>query len=266
MDGIGLAGCGRTGAPVLARLREAGFAARGFDPRAAEGPRDVAAAITGDAAAFAAGLETLLVAVRDIAACEALLFEDQALVRQARDLRTIVILSTLSPRYVRALRARIPARIALIDAPVSGSPRAARTGRLTLLVGGSEDDVQRVGPILSALGRIDRMGDFGSGMATKGLHDIIAATTATMKRSALQWADALGIDEARLLDVVGDTVRRSLSSPAAPEGPVGVEGKALEDLSHDLDAKLTQALSGAHLVPPVAARARQPAGRPRSLH
>lgn len=266
MDGIGLAGCGRTGAPVLARLREAGFAARGFDTRVAECQRDVAGAITGDVPAFAAGLRTLLIAVRDIAACEALLFEDQALVRQARDLETIVLLSTLSPRYVRALRARVPVRIALVDAPVSGSPRAARSGRLALLVGGSDADFGRVAPVLSAIGRIERMGDFGSGMATKALHDIIATTASTMKRSALQWADALGIDEARLLDVVGDAARRSLTGPASQEGPVGVEGKALEDLSHELDAKLTQALSGAHLAPPVAVQTRQPAARARSLH
>lgn len=264
MTGIGLAGCGRTGAQMLARLRDAGIDALGFDIRRNDLQAEVGNSITLDPAEFLRGLRCLIVTVRDIAACEALLFEDQAVVKNAPDLDTILLCSTLSPRYVRALRARVPARIALVDAPLAGGPRAAREGRLTFLVGGSDDDFDRVAPILSILGHADRMGDFGSGMAAKALHDIVATTASAMTRSALPWADALGIDESRLLDVVGIAASRSLQTP--PEGPGGVEGKALEDLSHDLGEKLTQALSGAHLQSPIAMQAHRSPARARTLH
>lgn len=109
----GIAGCGRMGAPMLAALRAAGVPARGYDVL----PMDTSH-ITDAIAVFSEDLDTLITVVRDIDETEAVLFGDQNFAAIPSLIR-IIICSTLSPRYVASLRARIPALIALIDARMS---------------------------------------------------------------------------------------------------------------------------------------------------
>ena len=46
------------------------------------------------------------------------------------------------------------------------------------------------------------MGEFGAGMAAKVLNNLLAASHTAMTRTILDWADAAGIDETRLLDLI----------------------------------------------------------------
>ncbi|KJZ18270.1 NAD(P)-dependent oxidoreductase [Loktanella sp. S4079] len=190
---IGVAGCGRMGGPMLRNLQASGFDARGFDPRPSAG-------VMTDIEAFCDGLHTLITVVRDSAETDALLFDDQAVVERARDLSTIVVSSTLSPRYVMALRARIPDHIQLIDAPMSGAQVRAEAGTLTFMVGG---DMASITPLLDAMGAgSHHMGDFGAGMTAKVLNNLLAASHTAMTRLVLDWADTQGLDEERLLTLI----------------------------------------------------------------
>lgn len=200
---IGLAGCGRMGEPMLACMRAAGFEASGFDIRTPQSYGDFAPAMTDSASRFADNLETLFVVVRDIQQTDALLFDDQAMVDQAKHLRTIIICSTLSPRYVRGLRARVPDHIALVDAPMSGAAIAAREMRLSFMLGGDQAEVQPLMPLFEAMGTsIHVMGDFGAGMSAKVLNNLLAASSTAMTRLVLEWADQLEIDEQSLLQLI----------------------------------------------------------------
>lgn len=197
MHGIGVAGCGRMGAPMLAALRRAGFDARGFDTRPAADFRNLP--VTNDAPAFASDLRTLITVVRDTDQTDAVLFGAQGFAA-ARRLETIIISSTLSPRYVRGLRSRIADHVALIDAPMSGAAIAAEQARLSFMLGGTDADLDRLQPVFAAMGQhFHRMGSFGDGMAAKVLNNLLAASNTAMTRLVLDWADAQGIDEERLL-------------------------------------------------------------------
>lgn len=190
---IGVAGCGRMGSGMLANLRKAGLDARGFDVRSIPG-------IETEPAVFADGLETLITVVRDAEETDAVLFNDQAFVTQATALKRIVISSTLSPRYVKDLRARVPDPIALIDAPMSGAQIKADAGTLTFMTGGPAEDVR---PALSAMGQeIHHMGAFGAGMTAKVLNNLLAASHTAMTRLVLDWADAQGVEESKLLALI----------------------------------------------------------------
>ncbi|MCG3267988.1 NAD(P)-dependent oxidoreductase [Yoonia sp. I 8.24] len=190
---IGVAGCGRMGRPMLANLQSAGFDARGYDLRASAG-------VGTDVDTFCDGLTTLITVVRDAAETDALLFDDQNVVANARALQTIVISSTLSPNYVKSLRARIPAHITIIDAPMSGAQVRARAGTLTFMVGG---DPAPIMPLLQAMGdAIHPMGDFGAGMTGKVLNNMLAASHTAMTRLVLDWGDAQGVGEAKLLALI----------------------------------------------------------------
>jgi len=193
----GVAGCGRMGAPMLAALRAAGLPARGYDVVPMDSPH-----ITDDIAVFSEELDTLITVVRDIEQTEAVLFGEQNFAAIPSLIR-IIICSTLSPRYVMSLRARIPSHIALIDAPMSGAQIAAREGRLSFMLGGDASDLDAAQPLFSAMGKhFHRMGDYGSGMQAKVLNNLLAASNTAMTRLVLDWADDAGLDISALLDLI----------------------------------------------------------------
>lgn len=265
---VGIAGTSRLSVPVLRRLRDTGHDARGFLPRAATSEAENA---TGDADDFTSGLKTLVVLATDIAETEDLLFETHALVSRAETLERIVICGTLTPRYVRALRHRIPERIAVIDAPVAGTPRQAGEGRLTFLVGGSAQAVAGAEPILSALARrVERMGALGAGTSAKVLRDFLSASSAAMTRLALDWAEAQGLDEPKLLTMLEATPARSLISAEFDGAEYALDNPAADDtvtaLVRDVEGALDCALQDAHLTPPGALRDAFRNLRARALH
>lgn len=185
------------GAPMLEALRTAGLPARGYDVV----PMD-AAHITDDIAVFSEDLHTLVTVVRDIEQTEAVLFGEQNLTAIPTLLR-IIISSTLSPRYVRDLRARIPSHIALIDAPMSGAQIAAEEARLSFMIGGDDADIDAAMPLFHAMGKhFHRMGDYGAGMQAKVLNNLLAASNTAMTRLVLDWADKADLDTSALLDLI----------------------------------------------------------------
>jgi len=195
---IGVAGCGRMGAPMLDALRDGTAHAMGFDVVAKD--QDY---ITTDLDLFAPQLETVFSVVRDADETDALLFGAQNLVSAAPALRRIFICSTLSPRYVRGLRARVPDHITLIDAPMSGAQAGAKDRSLSFMLGGAQSDIDDAIPLLALMGRhFHHMGPFGAGMQAKVLNNLLAASHTAMTRLVLEWADAAGLDTDRLLALI----------------------------------------------------------------
>jgi len=232
MGGLGIAGSGRAARGIFARLCAAGCAPR-------------------PASEDLSQLRTLLLVPGTIGECESLLFEAEGFAKRAPMLQTVVIAATLSPRYVRALRGRIRTDVALIDAPFTGSARAAEEGRLSFFVGGRKEEVERLGPLFDRLGtKTIRVGGFGAAMAAKVMNDFLCASSNAMTRIALDWAEAQGIDEARLLEIAGDTL-----GGLVPPGFEAVDhGASCDDcvtaLVREVEIALDNALAGAHLTPP----------------
>lgn len=190
---IGIAGCGRMGSGMLANLRQSGFDARGFDVRKEAG-------VGTDIDQFCDGLKTVLTVVRDTTETDALLFDEQALLSKAEDLQTLVICSTLPPSYIHDLRKRVPERITMIDAPMSGAQIGAEQGTLTFMTGGPAD---RIAPLLATMGKhVHDMGDLGAGMTAKVLNNLLAASHTAMTRLVLDCADVQGVDEGKLLALI----------------------------------------------------------------
>ncbi len=186
------------GAPMLAALRDGGTNAIGFDVVDKD-----AAHIHTNLMQFAPHVETLFSVVRDADETDTLLFGDQNLMQTAPNLTRIFIGSTLSPRYVRDLRARVPDHITLIDAPMSGAQIAAQNRTLTFMLGGAQADIDDAIPLLALMGQhFHHMGAFGMGMQAKVLNNLLAASHTAMTRLVLDWADAAGLDQDRLLALI----------------------------------------------------------------
>ncbi len=82
-------------------------------------------------------------------------------------------LSTNSPTVMRRLHERFAAKgIAVLDAPVSGGPKGAKSGKLALWVGGEQAVFDRFRPVLAALGdQILYIGPIGAGSIAKLVHN-----------------------------------------------------------------------------------------------
>lgn len=195
---IGVAGCGRMGAPMLDALLEGGVKATGFDVI----DKNVAH-ITTDSRSFAVRLETLFSVVRDAHQTDALLFDDQDLIAAAPHLSRVFICSTVSPRYIETLRQRMPDHIALIDAPMSGAQVGAIDRTLSFMLGGNDQDIRDAIPLLALMGQhFHHMGPLGSGMQAKVLNNLLAASHTAMTRLVLDWADVAGLDHGKLLNLI----------------------------------------------------------------
>lgn len=245
---------------MLAQLREAGFHARGFDVVDGRGD-DIGLS------AFADGLTTLITAVRDTDETEAVLFYDQELA-ETPTLQTIIISSTLPPPYVKGLRTRLPAHLALIDAPMSGAQVRAEEGSLSFMLGGAAADIDAHMPLFNAMGQdFHRMGAFGSAMAAKVLNNLLAASNTAMTRLVLDWADAAGIDEAKLLALINTSSGQNWLASGFNEIEFARDGYATDNtigiLFKDVAAGLTMAPEGADTALPKTVRAAIRALKPR---
>ncbi len=87
--------------------------------------------------------------------------------------KTYFDLSTNSPALIRRLHATFASRgVHLLDAPVSGGPRGARSRKLALWVGGDEEVFRRHKPVLDAIGdQVIHVGPVGAGSVAKLVHN-----------------------------------------------------------------------------------------------
>jgi 3-hydroxyisobutyrate dehydrogenase len=113
----------------------------------------------------------------------------------------VIDFSTADPEGTRQAATRLKEMTGTgwIDAPVSGGPRLARTGEMTVMAGGSEEDFAKAKPVLELMaGNLTLMGPVGAGQITKILNQAIVGTGYVLMAEALMLAEASGIDAARL--------------------------------------------------------------------
>ncbi len=247
---IGVAGCGRMGGPMLEALRDGGTDATGFDVMDKGHTH-----ITTNIMAFAPRLTTLFSVVRDADQTDALLFDRQNLIHCAPELERIFICSTLSPRYLAALRDRVPGHITLIDAPMSGAQVAAQNRTLTFMLGGSQTDIDDAIPLLALMGKhFHHMGPFGAGMQAKVLNNLLAASHTAMTRLVLEWADAYRLDEANLLALIETSSGQNWLASGFDSIEFARDGYAEDNsigiLAKDVAAALDAAPEGADITLP----------------
>ena len=108
----------------------------------------------------------------------------------------LVDLSTNSPAVVRELGERLAASgHHLVEAPLTGGAIGAEKRMLVFMVGGDDEPVARVIPVLEPLGRATfHVGPLGLGNTMKLLNSLIAFTTTWVSLEGLAMATKAGID------------------------------------------------------------------------
>ncbi|WP_151744306.1 NAD(P)-dependent oxidoreductase [Acinetobacter calcoaceticus] len=82
-----------------------------------------------------------------------------------------------------------------IDSPVSGGTAGAEQGTLVIFAGGDAQTITELTPIYNVLSqRVTRMGDTGTGQATKICNQLIVAANSALIAEAVALADRAGVD------------------------------------------------------------------------
>lgn len=137
------------------------------------------------------------------------------LLRAKSDQRVIIIdTSTSEPDVSRDLAGRLEALgHGFLDAPVSGGPAGAASGKLTMMIGGSEEDLALARPVIEAMAaKALHVGQSGAGNVTKLVNNLLAAAHLIITSEGLKLALAAGIDPEAALRVINAASGKSLIS------------------------------------------------------
>ncbi|GAB3947204.1 hypothetical protein GCM10027614_42020 [Micromonospora vulcania] len=168
----------------------------------------------------------------------------------------VIEMSTIGPQAVAELAGLLPSAVPLVDAPVAGSAGAAEAGRLVVLAGGADAAVDRVAPLLEALGTVRRCGDSGRGAALKLVLNTALVTAVTAVADALAVADAVGVDRRTAIDALGTgplggAVTRATATDAAFAVALAAKDARLAlDVLGDVPAPVLRAAASALAAAP----------------
>jgi 3-hydroxyisobutyrate dehydrogenase-like beta-hydroxyacid dehydrogenase len=230
---VGLIGLGNMGTAIAERVLEAGYpllvnnrTLEKAEPLAARG-----ATVAATPADLAGEVDLVLTSLPDDEAFEQVA-ED--VLAAARPGTVLVDLSTVSP----AVSARIAAvadeaSVDYLRAPVSGNPGVVRAGNLVLMVSGPRETLERVEPLLLAIGpTIHYVGAAEQARIVKLAINLMIAGLAELMSEALVLGEASGVAREALLEVMGS------SAAGAPF----VKYKTEPLLADDFSATFTTAL------------------------
>jgi 3-hydroxyisobutyrate dehydrogenase len=212
---VGFVGLGNMGAPMAANLVRAGHEVTGYDT-AAPCPDGVTQGAS--AAAAAAGAEVVVTMLPNGAILRAVAAEViPAMARGA----VFCDCSTVDVESARAVAAEAEAAgLLAVDAPVSGGVGGATAGTLTFMAGGTPEAFDRVRPLFDAMGKKAVLcGPAGNGQAAKICNNMILGVTMIATCEAFALADRLGLDRARMFDVVSTSSGQSWSMTAYCPAP-----------------------------------------------
>ncbi|WP_315737554.1 MULTISPECIES: NAD(P)-dependent oxidoreductase [unclassified Bradyrhizobium] len=204
MTAIGIIGLGKMGRGMALTLKGAGFAVTGYDALAA-----TRAALAAEGIAIADGIGGVIAAADIVilslptAGIVADVVEGAGgILAQARAGVIIVDTSTSHPETSRRLAALLKARgMGFVDAPVSGGPKGAASGTMTMVIGADDADLARVMPVLDRMSaKRVHVGGVGAGNVAKIVNNLLCAAHLLTAAEALRIADAAGVDAERLLE------------------------------------------------------------------
>jgi 3-hydroxyisobutyrate dehydrogenase-like beta-hydroxyacid dehydrogenase len=210
---VGILGLGNMGGPMARRLASAGYAVTGYDLDAARAqslaPHGVAPA--NSPAAVVRACDVLLSSLPDPAAVRAAYLGGNGAMEAVRAGMTLVDLSTIDPGTWREVTGAARAKgVECLDAPVSGGPAEAGTAQLVFLVGGEAAVLERVRPVLAALGSdIHHVGPAGSGHIIKIVNNAMSMANVVIAAEAMVLGVKAGLDPQRLFDILSTSGGRS---------------------------------------------------------
>jgi len=204
---LGVAGIGKMGAAVAARLIEVGHDVTVWNRTPEKAKAVAGASVAASPAELAQTSEAVLSILTDAAALDAVYNGRSGLLDGNVAGKLFIDMSTVLPATETALARAVRATgAAFVECPVGGSTGPARQGKLIGLMGAEPADAARARPILEQLcRRLEHAGPVGSGAVLKFTINLPLMVYWQALGEALALARSLAVDPDRLMDLLSDT-------------------------------------------------------------
>jgi 3-hydroxyisobutyrate dehydrogenase-like beta-hydroxyacid dehydrogenase len=201
---VGVIGLGNMGTAIAERVLDAGYEVlvHNRTPERAEALSARGAIVAATAADLAARADVVITSLADDDALEAVAAD---VVRAARPGTVLVDMSTVSPSAsARVASLAGDAGVGYLRAPVSGNPTAVRAGNLSVIVSGARETLDRVEPVVRAVGpTVHHVGEGEQARIVKLAINLMIGGLAQLMAEALVLGEAAGVSRADLLEVMG---------------------------------------------------------------
>jgi 2-hydroxy-3-oxopropionate reductase len=203
---VAFIGLGAMGGAMAQRLVAAGHPLRVYArrPEAMGALVALGAVGTPTPAQCARGAEFILTSVTSSEDVQQVLFGPEGAIEGAARGAVVIDMSTISADATRLMAAALAARgVEMLDCPVTGGPKTAQAGALSIFIGGKEEVLARARPLLEQLGKnLFHMGDNGAGQVTKSCNQVVQVVCIQGVAEAMMLARANGVDPARVIDAL----------------------------------------------------------------
>jgi 2-hydroxy-3-oxopropionate reductase len=112
--------------------------------------------------------------------------------------------STIKPGAARTIAAKLAEKgVQALDAPVSGGDIGAKSGTLTIMVGGDAAALEKVMPVFQAMGKtITHVGEAGAGQVAKAANQIMVAAQMVAMGELLVFSKKAGVDPQKVVEAI----------------------------------------------------------------
>jgi len=230
------------GAAVVRRLLSTGFpvCVRDIRAEAEQQAKAEGASVSESPAALARQCSVVISLVVDAAQTEDVVFGPQGAAETLSKDAVLIMSSTVQPSAAESLGERLAGRgLSMLDAPVSGGPAKARSGQMSMMIGGADASYDRARQVLEAIsGTRVRIGNRpGDGSKAKIVNNMLAGVNLAAACEAMAFGIKLGLDPSAIVDVVSassggswifaDRMPRVLSNDYTPRAALDILKKDL---------------------------------------
>ena len=213
MANLGFVGLGVMGSRMAKRLLDAGHSVTGYNRTRAKAQWLLDAGMKwGDTPrAVAAAADITFSMVTNTAALRAVAEGPDGILAGLASGKIYIDMSTVSPSAIRELAQQAEAKGAhMLDAPVSGSVITLEEGKLSFMVGGSQQTFEKARPILEAIGpKVTRVGGNGLAVSMKIATNLSLAVQMLAFSEGVLLAEKSGIARETAVEVLLNSVMAS---------------------------------------------------------
>jgi len=213
MSDIGFIGLGNMGLPMAKNLLKANHRLKVFDlnPVVLEAVEESGAVAAAHAIDASQDVDVVITMLPNGHIVESTYLGERGILRTANRNPIYIDCSTIEPSSARTIAdAANQLGHEVVDAPVSGGIMGAREGTLCFIVGGEADTVEKIDPILRAMGKtVIHAGGHGSGQLAKICNNLLAAVLMAGTAEALALGARNGLSPRILSDVIRNSSGRN---------------------------------------------------------